>query len=417
MTEAEAIAQGYTVVKTAEEFQEAFYKQQDGGNFDKVDGRYIRVTSGTGHYAQKVNDTNCKIMLFANIDLNELGFDETGSNWTGIGSSDNTFHSSENFRGILDGNGYTISNLTMKDNSTGEYFMGLINTMYGENAKVKNLNLDNVYIDSNKIHVGGITGQNNQHSVIENCNVSGYVKGSRHIGLISGNCQIESEIINCTSTGIVEGYICGGIVGALFEHGIVKNSYTNCESKGSSCGSFAGETYKQSLIENSYSDLEKSGHTSFIGYDSDHTSTIDIKDSKTNPFAPQEISIKTNLQVGINSNSNSTISVDTGFSLDDLNISVLNEFSARNSLSKIDEMMDKITSKMTKIGATQNRIESTMEFQDVQINALTSANSIIKDADIAEESSNYIKNQILQNVTSSLLATANQNPSVALQLL
>lgn len=127
--------------------------------------------------------------------------------------------------------------------------------------------------------------------------------------------------------------------------------------------------------------------------------------------------VKTNLQVGINSDSNSTITVDTGFSLDDLNISVLNEFSARNSLSKIDEMMDKITSKMTEIGATQNRLTSTMEFQDVQINALTSANSIIKDADIAEESSNYIKNQILQNVTSSLLATANQNPQIALQLI
>ena len=53
MTEAEAIAQGYTVVKTAEEFQEAFYKQQDGGNFDKVDGRYIRVTAVQGIMLKK----------------------------------------------------------------------------------------------------------------------------------------------------------------------------------------------------------------------------------------------------------------------------------------------------------------------------------------------------------------------------
>ena len=46
-----------------------------------------------------------------------------------------------------------------------------------------------------------------------------------------------------------------------------------------------------------------------------------------------------------------------------------------------------------------------------------SAKSLIEDADIAEESSNYIKNQILQQTASSLLATANQNPSIALSLI
>ena len=80
-------------------------------------------------------------------------------------------------------------------------------------------------------------------------------------------------------------------------------------------------------------------------------------------------------------------------------------------------MMDKITDKLTNIGATQNRLESVMEFQEIQRNALTSANSLIKDADIAKESANYVKNQILQNVTSTLLSTANQNPSIALQLI
>ena len=57
-----------------------------------------------------------------------------------------------------------------------------------------------------------------------------------------------------------------------------------------------------------------------------------------------------------------------------------------------------------------------MESQEVQKTALTSANSLIKDADIAEESANYVKNQILQQTTATLLATANQSPSVALQL-
>ena len=89
----------------------------------------------------------------------------------------------------------------------------------------------------------------------------------------------------------------------------------------------------------------------------------------------------------------------------------------QEAIDKIDAMMNKITAKMTEIGSVQNRLESTMEFQEVQRQALTSANSLIKDADIAKESANYVKNQILQNVTSTLLSTANQNPSIALQLI
>ncbi|DAB18062.1 TPA: hypothetical protein CPT98_04665 [Candidatus Gastranaerophilales bacterium HUM_19] len=41
----------------------------------------------------------------------------------------------------------------------------------------------------------------------------------------------------------------------------------------------------------------------------------------------------------------------------------------------------------------------------------------MRDADIAEESSAYIRNQILQQASATLLATANQTPAIAMQLL
>ena len=50
-------------------------------------------------------------------------------------------------------------------------------------------------------------------------------------------------------------------------------------------------------------------------------------------------------------------------------------------------------------------------------NNLTSSKSTIMDADIAEESSNYIQAQILQQAAATLLSTANQSPSIVLQLL
>ena len=94
-----------------------------------------------------------------------------------------------------------------------------------------------------------------------------------------------------------------------------------------------------------------------------------------------------------------------------------NDVTARAFLSNIDDALNDVTARKTEIGAAQQRVSSAMEVTNVMSTNLTAANSLIKDADIAEESSNYIKNQILQQTASSLLATANQNPSIALSLI
>ena len=90
---------------------------------------------------------------------------------------------------------------------------------------------------------------------------------------------------------------------------------------------------------------------------------------------------------------------------------------AQAFLANIDKALEDVTGRKTAIGAAQQRVTSAMEVTKVMSNNLTSAKSLIEDADIAKESSNYIKNQILQQTASSLLATANQNPSIALSLI
>ena len=70
----------------------------------------------------------------------------------------------------------------------------------------------------------------------------------------------------------------------------------------------------------------------------------------------------------------------------------------------------------TKIGSKQAAITSAMNSAQVMETNLTASNSLIKDADIAKESSNYIKQQILQQTSASLLATANQAPAIASNL-
>lgn len=90
---------------------------------------------------------------------------------------------------------------------------------------------------------------------------------------------------------------------------------------------------------------------------------------------------------------------------------------ANSMLDKIDNVIDVISGRITTLGAAQNRIESAIESIDVQSENITSSLSTLRDADVAEESSNYIQSQILQQAAATLLATANQTPSLALNLL
>ena len=88
-----------------------------------------------------------------------------------------------------------------------------------------------------------------------------------------------------------------------------------------------------------------------------------------------------------------------------------------SALSAIDDFIDVLSSKETELGAVSNRLESVLDEIEIQYNNLASSRSTIRDADIAEVSSEYIKMQILQQASSTLLATANQTPSIALQLI
>lgn len=135
------------------------------------------------------------------------------------------------------------------------------------------------------------------------------------------------------------------------------------------------------------------------------------------------------LQVGINAEKNSTIYlVSGGVNLTNLAYAACigskcdpywhTEHTTKNGvLDKIDTMIDSISEKLTEYGAVQNRLESALEEISTHYENLVSSRSTLKDADIAEVSSEYIKQQILQQASATLLATANQTPALALQLL
>ena len=86
-------------------------------------------------------------------------------------------------------------------------------------------------------------------------------------------------------------------------------------------------------------------------------------------------------------------------------------------ISNVDNAINAVSTARSKIGAYQNRLESTLTSLDVRYENMASSLSTIQDTDVAAEAANLTKSQILQNVSVSLLAQANNNPSVALSLI
>ena len=134
------------------------------------------------------------------------------------------------------------------------------------------------------------------------------------------------------------------------------------------------------------------------------------------------------LQVGIYGETDSQIELDAtlfenantqtllGDTVENIADACATADTAADQLTEIDSAITTISDRVTAIGAAQNRVESAITAIDVQSQNLTSSLSTLRDTDVAEESSNYIQSQILQQASATLLATANQTPSIALNL-
>jgi len=97
--------------------------------------------------------------------------------------------------------------------------------------------------------------------------------------------------------------------------------------------------------------------------------------------------------------------------------SVADKTSAQNSLSSIDQALNTVTSNRAGFGAMQNRLQSVINNLNVNKENMMSANSRIRDADLAVETSELTKSQILQQAGVSVLSQANASMKSALGLL
>jgi len=114
-----------------------------------------------------------------------------------------------------------------------------------------------------------------------------------------------------------------------------------------------------------------------------------------------------------------TVAVDdmsaTGLGIDSLDVST--QTAAGNSIQTIKNAINQVSTNRGNLGALQNRLEHAISNLDTTSENMSSANSAIRDTDMAKEMMNYTKMNILSQAAQAMLAQANQQPQNILQLL
>ena len=429
------------------------------------------------------------------------------SNWDPIGEVDFDTGTGQGFTGLLDGNGYAISNLTI--NRPDEDGVGLFvcigdpNTMTG--GEVRNLGIEaadivgndcvgglaaisfgtitNCYVTGDVTgneYAGGLVSQNvgiitNSYAAavsvmgnadasgglvgfnvgtISNSYASGSITGSTRVGGLVGD-NYGGTITNCYADGNVNGGMyTGGLAGRNRDRGIITNSYATGLVQGATyTGGLVGRVDSQSSLQNSIWNTETTGQSVAIGGNLGGTESnnkglttaemqnptnwqgwdTDIWDFSTYPptfkmYTPTgggstgggdvPIPGAVRLQIGSDSSSTSAIYVDTSFDLGAFDVDFSSADSCAAAIEDIDEVLSRINTKRSEFGAVINRLSSILESQTTTIQNFTSAQSTIMDADIANESADFVKNQILQQTSSALLAQSqNLHASIVLSLI
>ena len=134
-------------------------------------------------------------------------------------------------------------------------------------------------------------------------------------------------------------------------------------------------------------------------------------------------SLKLSLHVGADATSNNKIELNLdamsakGLGVNGLRVDGATSTNADNAIETIKEAIQKVSTQRSALGAVQNRLEHTINNLDNVVENTTSAESAIRDTDMATEMVKYSNNNILSQAGQAMLAQANQSNQGVLSLL
>ena len=98
-------------------------------------------------------------------------------------------------------------------------------------------------------------------------------------------------------------------------------------------------------------------------------------------------------------------------------VDISTQGNAQNAMDALKAAINSVSDIRGTLGATQNRLEHTINNLSVMQENIQDAESTIRDTDVADEMMKYTKNNILVQSAQAMLAQANQQPQGVLQLL
>jgi flagellin len=102
---------------------------------------------------------------------------------------------------------------------------------------------------------------------------------------------------------------------------------------------------------------------------------------------------------------------------DAVKLSVKSNGSSLKTLSIVDTALQTVQNRRASIGALTNRLEGASTNLQISVENFSASESRIRNADIAKESANLTKNQVLQQASAQILGQANQTSQLASNLL
>ena len=168
-----------------------------------------------------------------------------------------------------------------------------------------------------------------------------------------------------------------------------------------------------------------------IGTDTSFGGTLKIFGATENDNSIIGANGKATIEFQVGSNANEVISIEfksmsnllntNSSTTDNLKegnvIKVDTAADSQTAIDKIDAMIQNVDAFRAKLGAVQNRLESTISNQENIIENVNDARSRIRDVDYAAETAKMAQQQILQQASTSMLSQANQKNSIAMNLL
>ena len=239
---------------------DAVASRKFGGGSGEPNNPYLIYTvDQMNAFSAEPNEWDKHFKLMTNIDLSGFLYDIALIAPVTI-SDDNDPIQGTPFTGVFDGNGHTISNLTVM----GEGYLGLFGRVTSK-AKIVDLGVVDVNIVGSGDYVGGLVGFN-EYGQLNRCFSSGQVSSGTGIGGLVGYNGFGGRVLRCYSTSAVTGQKnIGGLVG--LNDGEISQCYsigpvTGIDTNGLGIGGLVGYG---GTVNQSFWDIETSGQIASKG--------------------------------------------------------------------------------------------------------------------------------------------------------